>query len=183
MAFATEFRGIPAALAQEDALRILMVDLISNRPILGKSVEGVGRAEKLRQILIGVATARIPLETAAAEVRNQLPRTASPHSTDNRVFPTNWAERLVTVQFSRFYSQAVLTHLVGSSVETCLIPHAEEENPAGRCAMFYAGKPHHTVDLLKSLVDAYEKGLWSEEVRVPAHPDCHHVAAPFHSIS
>jgi len=51
MNYATEFREIPTALSNNDALKSEMISLIKSESIPGKAVEGGERLDKLRIIL------------------------------------------------------------------------------------------------------------------------------------
>lgn len=178
MPFAREFKEIAAALAQEDALRIRVINLVRSRPILGRAVEGPGRADELRSILELLAAGRITVGEAGAQTQQRLPRASSPYASDNRVFASDWADRLIRVQFSRFYNQAVLEQLSEAAVVDCVVAHATEEQPGGTCAQNVAGRRLPVAELLSNLVAAYEQDAWDERIRVPRGPHCHHVVSP-----
>ena len=108
MQFAKEYNQIQEALRSNSELMATMISHIQTRPIVGKSTEGTGRTERLKEILIDLVRLNMLPPYAYAEVEKELPRSASIHASNNRVFPEGWGERLIRTQFSRFYNLAVL---------------------------------------------------------------------------
>ena len=176
--FAEDFFEIPATLTINDDLREAVTVLIQNQPMPGKVLEGGNRLEVFRGILIDVANGDIVLDEAYLRTETEIPRHTSPHSSSNRVFPDGWAERQVRTQLSRFYNQAVLEQLRSGGATECFVPHSDAESISSPCTRLLAGQRQNIDMLHQRLIDAYEKGQWSKEVKIPNHPHCTHVVRP-----
>lgn len=176
--FASDFTEIPEALECNRALREAMLALVAREPMPGSATEGGGRVERLRAILRDATRGAIGLPSAILRVEEELPRDSSMHAENNRVFAAGWAERLVRVQFSRFYNQAVLEYLIARGDAECTVPSSPAEDPASRCSRLLAGRDHDVKSLYQSLVECYAKGHWSDALKIPDHPHCLHVVAP-----
>ena len=178
--FADNFFEIPMALAANDELRQAVIALIQSEPMPGKGLEDSSgsRLEAFRSILTDLANGEIKLVVACQQTEERLPRYTSPHRSNNRVFPSGWAERLVRTQFSRFYNQAVLAQLQEEGEEMCFVPHSDEQNPSSACTLHLAGRKHPVATLYARLINEYAKGNWSKEVKIPNHPHCTHVVSP-----
>ena len=178
--YAENFFEIPTALAANDDLRQLVVSFIKSDPILGKTLEddSGNRLRVFRDILIELANDRIFLETAYQQTEAKLPRHTSPHKSNSRAFSSGWAERLVRMQLSRFYNQAVLKQLLEAGAANCFVPHSESEKSSSRCTQELAGSQHPVATLYDRLIDNYSKGNYSKEVKIPNHPHCTHVVRP-----
>jgi len=157
-----------------------MLALINSRPVLGKSVEGGDREVKFKEILKQLTNGNMLLEHAFQEVELELPKSKSTHSSNNRVFPDGWAERLIRTQFSRFYNQAILMGLLEVNEKTCFVPHSPHEQPDSNCSRNIAGKKHDTLTLLAGITNAFEENKW-DSLKIPDHPHCTHVATPVSS--
>lgn len=176
--YADDFYSIPHALSHNDALRNRMKILIEYEPIPGKVTEGGNRLEDFRDILSNLTDGYIDLDQAYQHTTTKLPRYRSPYSNDNRVFPNGWAERLVRIQFSRFYNQAVLEELKEKGVQTCFVPHSSFEDTSSPCTSQLAGKRQSVQLLHERLISSYSHGIWSTKAKIPNHPHCTHVVKP-----
>lgn len=176
--FAENFFDIPDTLATNSNLRESVVTLIRNEPMAGKVLERANRLEVFRNILTDLANGNINLNEAYLRTEAEIPRDASPHSFNNRVFPHGWAERLVRIQFSRFYNQAVLEQLQQEGATMCFVPHSDTEDPSSPCTRVLAGQQQSVDILYQRLTEAYAKGNFSREVKIPDHPHCTHVVTP-----
>jgi len=155
-----------------------MVALIDSEPILGKALEGSGRTESFREILRELALGRENQFQAIRRTSRELPRGLSPHASNNRVFTSDWDERLVRIQFSRFYNQAVLEELDERGEEQCFVPHSSAEDPTTLCSRELAGRTHEVKRLHSLLVESYGRAQWPKEPKIPNHPHCTHVVRP-----
>ena len=178
--YAENFFEIPNALTVNNALPQFITDLIGSESIPGKVLEDDNgdRLGAFRDILIDLVNGKIVLETAYQQTELKLPRHTSSHSSNSRVFPDRWAERLIRTQLSRFYNQAVLEQLLEKGAEKCFVPHSDEEDPSSACTQQVAGKQHPVSVLYERLIDNYSKGNWSRDVKIPNHPYCTHVVKP-----
>ena len=176
--FAQDFFDIPATLAANDVLRDAVVTLIQNEPMPGKVLEGGDRLEVFRAVLTDLARGDISLNEAYQRTNSELPRHASLHSQNNRVFSQGWAERQVRTQFSRFYNQAVLDYLRENGTIECFVPHSAAEAASSSCTQLLAGRQHSVDTLYQRLTEAYARGNWSKDVKLPNHPHCTHVITP-----
>ena len=102
----------------------------------------------------------------------------SKYATDSRVFPSGWAERLVRIQLSRFYNQAVLEMLIEKGKTQCYVPHSKHEELNTNCSKMLAGNTHEIKELYDKLIRTYENGVYDKEVKIPDHPHCTHVIKP-----
>ncbi|QTP13836.1 hypothetical protein [Serratia symbiotica] len=155
-----------------------MLALISTNKISGKVTEGGDRLDKFRQILSRLTNDQLSLHEAIREVEHQLSRHLSIHAGSNQVFASNWAERLVRTQFSRFYNQAVLESEIAKGKNECYVPPSSQEQATSQCSQTLAGRSHDVSHLLKLLVTSYEDGKWDKSPKIPDHPHCTHVVKP-----
>jgi hypothetical protein len=176
--YASEFSEIPQALRNNPAVKERMLAIISVNRISGKVTEGGDRLAKLRQALSLLSEDQLSFNEAIREVEHQLPRHTSIHSGSNQVFASNWAERLVRTQFSRFYNQAVLEEQLAKGRSECYVPPSSQENADSQCSQTLAGRSHDISYLLKLLVNSYEEGKWDKTPKIPDHPHCTHVVKP-----
>lgn len=176
--YANDYKEIPAALAHNDPLRRRTVALVESDPILGKAFQGPGRTEAFRDILRELALGRLIEGQAIRRTNRELPRHQSPHAASNRVFPSSWEERLIRMQFSRFYNQAVLEELIERGEEHCFVEHSSAEDSDTPCSTVLAGRTHRVEHLHRLLVEAYAQEQYSREPRIPNHPHCTHVVRP-----
>ena len=144
----------------------------------GKVTEGGGRLDAFRSILLDLANGDATLDEAILRTQRDLPRHGSPHNGNNRVFPEGWAERLVRIQFSRFYNQAVLEQLRDEGAQSCFVPHSSAEDASSPCTQALAGANQSVAMLYQRLVDSYRNGKFSREPKIPNHPHCTHVVRP-----
>jgi hypothetical protein len=119
---ASDFTEVLTVFSQNDELRNAALALIANQPMPGKVTEGEERLEEFRVILTDLVNGQIDLTEAYERTSVDLPRQASPHSGNNRVFPDGWEERLVRTQLSRFYNQAVMEKLLSEGENECFVP-------------------------------------------------------------
>lgn len=176
--YANDFAEIPAALANNQPLRETMLSLIASEPIPGKVTEGGSRTETFRVIAQELALGTINVHQAIRRVEIELPRHASRHADNNRVFADGWAERLVRTQCSRFYNQAVLEQLLSRGDRECYVPHSASEDPGSQCSQVLAGRTHSVRDLHSLLIGSYSQGQWTSSPKIPDHPHCTHVVVP-----
>lgn len=176
--YASEFSEIPQALHNNPTLKNYMLSLISDKKISGKALEGGDRLEKFRLILAKLTKGELLLNEAVRTVETQLSRHTSIHAGSNSVFASNWAERLVRTQFSRFYNQAVLETEVKKGNSECFVPPSSQEQASSQCSQILAGRSHDISHLLKLLVTSYEDGNWDKTPKIPDHPHCTHVVKP-----
>ena len=175
--YADDFAGISMTLAQNDDLRLLMLDLVASQPMAGKVTEGGDRLQTFRSILAALVEGRIDLATSFRRTEVELPRSASIHGGSNRVFAANWAERLVRTQYSRFYNQAVMETLLAQGQARCFVPHSADEDGSSACSRQLAGSDHSVKALHDLLRQSYGAGVWGG-VKIPDHPHCTHVVRP-----
>ena len=173
---ANEFSQILPTLSQNDELRAAILSLIDAEPIPGKATEGGNRLEQFRQILRDLANNQIGLQEAFLRVSRDLPRNTSPHSSSNRVFADGWEERLVRIQLSRFYNQAVMEKLIAEGETECFVPHSSSEDATSPCSSQLAGSNQNLNTLHSLLTQAYGQGDFATKgVKIPNHPHCTHV--------
>lgn len=173
--FANQFRDIPSTLQIREDLRSSALALIGTQPILGKALDGPGRVDTFRAVLKQLVLGAITPEQAYESTETLLPRNDSPYSHDNRVFASGWGERLVRSQYSRFYNQAAIEHLIAQKHTHGFVPHSVDEDRTSQCSVGMAGRMHLLTTLRQRLLDAYEKGNHSEDLKIPHHPHCTHV--------
>jgi hypothetical protein len=125
--------------------------------------------------LLRLLEGKLGLFQAFQRVCERLPRWESPHRHNNRVFCDRWEERLVRTQLSRIYNQAVLEQIVAAGEPLCFVPHSSAEDVDGQCALQLAGRTHDAAAMLQALIDCYMNGRWSDDYKIPEHPDRSHV--------
>jgi len=177
--FANDFFEILDVLSREQELKNKVVSLMNERPIHGQSTEEPERLAAFRGILVKLVKGEISsLEKAYAAVESELPRNTSKYSGNNSVFPQNWGERLVRIQLSRFYNQAVFEILQESSKANCFVPHSSHEDSSTPCSQHLAGKEHEIKLLHERLIKNYDEGNYDTTLKIPNHPQCTHVVKP-----
>lgn len=176
-AWAQEFRDIPATLAQRPDLAQAMRALLDRHELPVKVTEGSDRRDRRRAVLDALFRGELTLDQAIAEVELRLARSDSPHATDNRVFATGWAKRLVQTHTSAFYTWAVLDQLIAAG-QPCFVPHSSSESGTSPCARLLAGRSHPPSVLRDRLIRVYVAKQIIREPLIPNHPHCTHVAAP-----
>lgn len=178
MEYANEFNEILIALNSNSELRRRVVELIQDKPILGKSIEEDTRVNKFREILTELVDGNISsLEESYAKVESVIPRNESRYYSDNRVFASGWAERLVRTQLSKFYNQAILEELKDRGEEECFVPASSSHNLSSRCAIIQ-NETYKVEELLQNLIENYENGEYDSSIKIPEHPHCSHVIRP-----
>jgi len=175
--YAEDFYEIFEALKLRDELLQDIRQLIKHKEIVGKSLEGGDRKQEFRNILLSLVEGKISLEESYSLVETDLSESASIYSGNKRVFPVGWGERLVRTSVSKFYNQAILLQILQSGKALCYIPHSKYENDDSPCTAF-AGNQIDAMMLLNRIVDAYENGIFSDEIKIPNHPHCTHVVVP-----
>lgn len=183
MEYANEFNEILIALTNNSELRKRVVELIQTRSISGKSIEENTRVNKFREILIELVEGKISsLEISYSKVESTIPRNESKYSSNNLVFPSGWAERLVRTQLSRFYNQAILEELKDRGEKECFVPESSSHNLSPKCAIIQNGT-YKVDELLQNLIESYENGNYDKlSIKIPEHPHCSHVVKPKNQI-
>ena len=178
--YASNFYEIIPVLSENHNLKNKIIALIETRPIMGKAVEEENRKNELRKVLLKLVTGDIEdLDSAYNQVKINLSRNTSKYADSNRVFSKDWAERLVRIQLSRFYNQAVMEMLIDSGEEDCFIPHSKYEANDTICFKEMAGKNHKVKSIYDKLIDIYENENYDRHPRaIPQHPNCTHVIRP-----
>jgi hypothetical protein len=176
--YARDFSEISRALVLNEALRDLALELIENQPIAGKVTEGGTRLKDFREILKPLIKNEISLTEAYLLTQRALAPMTSAHAGNKKVFTSDWAERLVRIQYSRFYNQAVLEQIISKGHSKCFVEHSSTENVTSNCSKNLVGKIHDAHILHKRLVDAYARGDWNNEPKIPDHFYCSHVVSP-----
>lgn len=172
------FEILPTLNFREDLKRDIE-ELINHKHIPGKSLEGSGRVEKFKKILVDLINNRITLQQACINVENEIGKYGSSYASNNRVFPQDWGERLVRTNLSKFYNEAVLIQLIKRGEKKCFIPHSNSEDFSSSCSQNLAGKEHAIQPLLDTIEDVFEKENWkNKNPKIPDHPHCTHVIKP-----
>lgn len=174
--FANDFTEILNTLSQNQDLLDKVNILITNEPITGKAIQGEDRLIKFRDIFKDLVSNKISLDEAYQKTKIELPRSTSAHSQNNRVFASGWSERLVRIQLSRFYNQAVMEKLIDEGEELCFVPHSTAEKSNSPCSIHLAGKTSDLKTLYNRLIKSYRNDDWSDrQPKIPDHPHCTHV--------
>lgn len=176
--WAQEFYEIQDAMSASPELKADIVELVDSKPIHGQAFEGGNRKESFRDILKRFFAGDIDLEESYRAVSLELPQRESPHASNNRVFPSGWEERLVRIQASRFYNQAVLMTLVEEGEEECFVPRSPNQDPDTACTLNLAGGSADIHVLLDRLERKYDEADYHNEPLVPNHPHCTHTITP-----
>lgn len=176
--YANEFSEISAVLRQNNELCSAILQLVDTQPMPGKVTEGGDRLARFRMVLRDLVTGQIELLEAFRRTEAELSRQKSIHASNNRVFPAKWAERLVRTQFSRFYNQAVMEKLLAEGQTECFVPHSGDEAPDSPCSRQLAGANHPLQVLYDRLIQSYADDNWTQDVKIPNHPNCTHVVTP-----
>jgi hypothetical protein len=172
--WANEFDEIPTTLIARPDLRQAMLIIIAKDAIPGKVTEGGDRLEKFRVILSHLTEGKLTFEDSIVAIEHELSPHSSAHGSNNRVFPERWAERLLRIQFSRFYNQAVMEDLLACGETLCFVPHSSKEKQDSKCSKLLAGQEHSLEVLYQRLIDSYRNGIFGSEVKIPDHPFCTH---------
>lgn len=178
MKWANNFDEIEFTLSERDDLQRVITKLIDEDDIPGKVLEGGARITIFKEILKDLANCKITMSQAIYLTENKIPRSSSRYNTDGRVFATNWAERLLRIQLSRFYNQAAMMMLLDMGETQCYVPPTATQKPDTNCAKYLAGRIHSIKDLLDKLINSYSKGNFSKEPKIPDHLYCSHVIKP-----
>ncbi len=176
--WARHYDEIPEALGSNDKVRSHTLDLIADEPIIGKSLEGGTRKGDFRTILTALVKGEIDHAAAEQRVSSELPRSNSPHMGNNRVFNSQWKERLIRSQLSRFYNQSVMEVLEERGDSECFVPHSPREDTTSDCTQQLAGGTHAISELLRALYSQQRQGNWNDGVTVPGHANCTHTVIP-----
>lgn len=172
---AHDFTEIGTVLQNNDDLRGAIIALIASQPISGKVTEGDYRLAAFRVVLTDLVNGTINLDQTFQRTEIELSPRTSPHGSNNRVFASGWAERLVRIQLSRFYNQAVMEKLMTEGQTLCFVPHSTAEDASSPCSVYLAGSNQDLKTLYNRLVDSYANGNWTKNVKIPDHPHCTHV--------
>ena len=176
--YAQHFHEIPQAVEQNSELQDRILELVDDEPITGKAVQGHNRTAEFRQVLQDFFNGSTSLEETYNQVSSRLPKSESPHSRNNNVFPDNWDERLARTQISRFYNQAVLQQLTEEGEQQCFVPHSPDEDRDTDCTRKLAGETVDVSLLQDRLQRAYQDGEYHDQPMIPDHPHCTHVVTP-----
>jgi hypothetical protein len=176
--WAQDFYEIQDAVGASPELREDIIEIVDSKPIHGQAFEGDDRKESFRDILKRFFAGNIDLEKSYRAVSSELPRRESRHASNNQVFPSGWEERLIRIQASRFYNQAVLMNLIEQGEEECFVPHSANEDHDTACTLNLAGGPANTQVLLERLERKYNEANYHNEPLVPNHPHCTHTIVP-----
>lgn len=176
--YANEFSEILPVLSSNKVIKDAMSVLIETEKFPGKVTEGGTRLDDFRLILKDLINGKFDLEEAIRRTENNLSSSNSIHKDNNRVFAENWAERLIRIQLSRFYNQAVIEELLAKGETQGNIPHSSAEDPTSACSQNLAGSNHDLKYLHDQLIDSYSNGNFSKELKIPNHPHCTHVVRP-----
>ncbi len=178
MDYANEFNEILNTLNDNLELKERVIELIQNKPILGKVIEEEERVNEFRKILIELVKGAFDtLESSYIEVESRLLRNKSKYASDNRVFASGWSERLVRTHLSRFYNQAILEELDEKGEDECFVPASSSSNLSSRCAIIQ-NQNYKVKELLQNLINNYDLGRYDDSIKVPEHPHCSHVVKP-----
>ena len=174
--YANEYAEIPGALSRNRPLLNRMLKLVECETIRHVAVADAGRLSAFRAILRRLANGGIDESGATSAVTAAFSAPGLRAEDRGQGFGAGWERRLVRFQFSRFYNQAVLEHLLDQRSAICLVPRSSEERPAEPCTALLAGRRQHVSVLHEGLVEAFRHGRLSREPTVPNHPECTHVA-------
>lgn len=175
--FAEEFNEIIDTLMINNDLKTKVRGLIDDKQIDGKVLEGGERENHFKSILIGLIEGNYDLNDSFRLVEQNIPVRSSIHSGNRRVFSDGWAKRLVKTNLSKFYNQAVLLTILSNNEQECFVPHSSDESHNSPCSLA-AGRQYNAQTMLNRLVDAYENGNYSKNLKIPNHPNCTHVVIP-----
>ncbi|MBV4355513.1 hypothetical protein [Pinibacter aurantiacus] len=175
---ANEFSEISEVLSKNKLLRASVINLIDSDAIPGKVTEEKERLSSFKNILKAFVNGSVDLSQAINLVETDLPRENSKYSNNNRVFANGWAERLVRIQVSRFYNQAVMKEMLAQGHKECFIPHSSAEEETSECSTKIAGSNYDLATLYSRLIDSYSNGNFINELKIPNHPHCTHVVRP-----
>jgi hypothetical protein len=176
--WAAELGDIMPTLADRPDLRAQMRALLAEHEIPVKVTEGSDRRERRKAILDALFDGALTLDQAIALAEVRLARDDSPHRTNNLVFASGWARRLVHTHLSVFYSWAVLDAILAAGESQCFIPHSSAESATSACSRLLAGRLHDAAVLRGRLVQCYVAKKPMRVPLVPNHPHCTHVASP-----
>lgn len=176
--WARHYLEIPEAIDENEDLRAKIADLIPDRPIHGKKVEGGDREHKARDILIDFFDCQFGYEEAYRRVLNDLPREESPYAHDNRTFSSDWNESLIRMHTVRFYNHGAFKHLKDLGYSQCYIPHSPHEYTDSECTRELAGGTWEIDPLLDRLTERYDNENYDTAVTIPSRPNCTHTPVP-----
>ncbi|WP_233565581.1 hypothetical protein, partial [Halorubrum sp. Atlit-26R] len=169
--WANSFFEVPDALAENDEVREISVELVDSEPIHAKAVEGGDREEQFREILRAFLGTDLTYEEATERVRTELPRSESPHSHEtSTTFNKQWVDRLVRSEGNRFYNHAVLLVLQDSGEERCYIPSFDDEDRQKKCTSLLAETEQSVDEMLENMRRAYRDEEWGSFPRIPYKP-------------
>lgn len=176
--WAADFSDIPATLAVRPDLRAAMRALLEAHELPVKVTEGGDRDAQRKAILGALFDGALTLDQAIAQTEARLGREGSPHQTNNRVFATGWAKRLVHTHTSVLYTWAALEALLAAGEARCFVAHSPAESATCTCARQLAGKLHDAALMRDRLIACYVAKQPPRAPLVPNHPHCTHVASP-----
>lgn len=176
--WAHHFYEIPDAVGDNNAVRDTSVRLIETESISAQAVDGGDRESVFKDILTAFLSGDIGFEKAKQQVTNKLPAHQSPHAHNSRVFNSQWEDRLVRSEGSRFYNHAVLLTLKERGDETCYVPESPHQDPTKKCTQLLAGGEASVPELIDGLERAFRDQDWDAFPRIPYKPNCTHTITP-----
>jgi len=137
--YAEDFYEIIEALRLNKSILQDVKELIVDKQIAAKALEGGNRKQKFKEILLELVNGEISLGASYVLVEKKLGEEISIHQGNKRVFSDGWGERLIRTNLSKFYNQAVLLEIIESGERVCFIPYSKYEDPESPCTAI-AGK-------------------------------------------
>jgi hypothetical protein len=177
MSFAREFNEILVTTNTNKEIQDRMINNIKDAKFPGKVFVGGNRTEIFRSIILQHLEDQTDDVEVKNEIETKLPRSTSPHAPSNKVFSSDWVDRLYRTQLSRFYNQAVLEILKEYGEIECYVHHSTFEYSV-TCIHVFADRNHPVDELLKNLKRYYNEGNYNTKYKLPEHPNCTHVVHP-----
>jgi hypothetical protein len=178
MSFAADFYEILSCLEINRYLKSRIKNLIKEKSIHGKALEGDNRLNDFKSIILTLVDQKLSLNEAYILTEQLLSEHNSPYAGNKRVFCQHWGERLIRIQLSKFYNEAVLLTILEDGGTTCFISHSTTENNSSPCSIHLAGSVQNAEEMLARIINCYEYGVYDKELKIPNHPHCTHVVSP-----
>lgn len=168
------------ALRDNREIKSRMEDLIRfsffHDPILNSSKKN---SKIFRSILMDLVEGKIrDIDSASQEVRKRIYEDPHVNTTWIGESDIDWPSKVTNLHFSRFYNQAVLSHLITTGQKECYIHHVMNEEMISRCGRKMAGRKFNVIDLFSNLLYKYEYGEKIDGPVIPDNPLCTHVVSP-----
>lgn len=155
--------------------------LITTREIIGMSLADSSRKKLFKNILSDLSDGNIGLEESYNLLEYNNNQKLSVFCRPSTICANDWRERLIRINLSKFYNQAVLLYILNRGEKICFIPHSKYER-CNQCSSM-AGKVYDALDMLIKIENVYEKKIFHKEFKIPAHPYCTHVIMPVENKS